>query len=203
MPELNKTPLGPQDYDRQLRMAEKPLSESPWLKLYCHALVMVSTVLDGYTKEHRTICDLGCGTGRFAKMLMQCGYTEYMGIDFSPVRVQMAEKYCAGMGGWFMDEDVMNPVIQNSFQQRRLFVALELLEHISDDLGLLRALPSGAHVVVSVPNFEGRRSGHVRWFEKLSDVLLRYGNIIDIVHSQMVPAAKGRNCFYLFCGVCL
>jgi len=195
----------PEQYDAALRLVKRPLSKSPWLKMYCHALYLVSDDMDRRPDDSRRICDLGCGTGRFARMLFQSGYLAYTGIDFSHARVAMARQYNRAydiQGPGFVTGNLLDPRVQDLFGGCHLFVALEVFEHIRDDLDLLRAIPAGSVVVASVPNYAGPGSGHVRRFDCLTDVILRYGGILDVTRSLVCPLNRKKQ-FYLFRGVTL
>jgi len=95
---------------------------------------------------------------------------------------------------------LFDPRVQAVFGECRLFAALEVLEHVKEDLNLLRALPAGATVVASVPNYAGPKSGHVRRFDTLEDVVLRYGGILEVDRAMLCNLNREKR-FYLIRGV--
>jgi len=65
-----------------------PLEKSPWRKLYTLAAeACLSSDADVQ------ISDLGCGAGRFARLLFERGHRRYVGVDFSSVRIEEARRY--------------------------------------------------------------------------------------------------------------
>lgn len=70
------------------------------------------------------------------------------------------------------------------------------LEHIEDDIGLLRRIPNGAWGIFCVPNFESK--GHFRYFEDQRDVVDRYGKYIDDM--VVCGVKKGKNKKFIFYG---
>ncbi|MCZ7538265.1 MAG: methyltransferase domain-containing protein [Acidimicrobiia bacterium] len=59
-----------------------PLEQSPWLALYEEVL--------RWLPRGWPIVDLGCGTGRLARLLANHGWADYQGHDFSPMAIQTA-----------------------------------------------------------------------------------------------------------------
>lgn len=72
----------------------------------------------------------------------------------------------------------------------RRFVALEFLEHVEDDLGVIEAVPKGALMVFSVPTYDA--AGHVRCFASPEEVVDRYGKLLELqaAHAAVLPRAK-------------
>lgn len=178
---LEEKEQGSEFYDKAISLVELPLEESPWLILYTYALILLPFHLPFKPK----IVDLGCGTGRFAKLLHTCRYEEYLGIDFSPVRIEMARKYVPDFKfevGSFFDNR-----FHQVFSEFGHFVILEVLEHIRDDLRLLSLVPNGGHIIASVPNYFGEGTGHVRFFDKAEDLKHRYSSVMNIGSIKVIP----------------
>ena len=72
-----------------------------------------------------TIIDLGCGTGWFAKVLFDRGYTRYIGIDFSPAMIEKARKLLPK--ATFIIGDLRSKETQKVIQKYNTFVTLETL----------------------------------------------------------------------------
>lgn len=74
-------------YDQFIDRHLIPLEKSPWRKVYEEAARLLPESKD------ETIVDIGCGTGRFAKLLYDKGYRKYLGIDFSKGMLEEAKRY--------------------------------------------------------------------------------------------------------------
>ena len=171
---------GPDFYDNNLRRVSKPLEESPWLSLYTKAAEFLPP-----PTACPAILDLGCGTGRFARHLANLGYKQYYGIDFSANRIREA-RICTPEFK-FSVADIFSLQVRNLFSKYSIFIILEVLEHIKNDLALLENLPSRSKVIFSVPNYFS--TAHVRCFDSTNDLILRYGHILDFKEGliQTIP----------------
>lgn len=155
-------------------LALRPLEQSPWLPLYSAAASQIP--------QAASIVDLGCGTGRFARLLYDdpARTGSYIGIDFSEVAIEEARRYVPQAE--FRVADLRDCEIPEA----DIYVCLEVLEHIDDDLGLLRRLPAGAGVVMSVPSFKAET--HVRSFPSAADSIERYDEVVGLSAWQRIPA---------------
>lgn len=136
-------------------------------------------------KERDVVVDLGCGPGSLAHLLNDLGHHEdYTGYDFSNVAVKKARKKCPWYS--FARKDLRD-VEKKDFDGVDVAVLCEVLEHIEDDLRLLRILPPGIHVLGSVPTFGGRHC-HLRCFPSMMDVVDRYRE--DLVFKEICLVAK-------------
>lgn len=168
-------------YDTALDRVSLPLEASPWLGVYAHAA-------DALATESGPVADVGCGTGRLARLLWLRGEREYWGVDFSPARIAEARRYVPE--ATFEVGDVYSPAIRERLGAFDRVVALEILEHINDDLGLIESAASGALVVFSVPSYDS--SAHVRTFDSPQQAQNRYGHLLDIepAHAAVLPRAR-------------
>jgi len=103
------------------------------------------------------LLDVGCGTGMLLQTLEQEGLA--VGLDFSPV----ALRYCRDRRLKNLGRaDVRHLPIANDSVD--LITALDLVEHIRDDAGLLgefrRVLRPGGLALMSVPAHKNLWSGH-------------------------------------------
>lgn len=179
-------------YDAESNLARIPLILSPWLGLY-HLAAQWLAALQG-TQWDRGVIDLGCGTGRFAQLLWLRGYTRrYLGVDFAPGLVHIAAETVRGWS--FQVGDLSDPALID--QLRPLsgsLVILEVLEHLEDDLALLRAFqtrPVDRHVIFSVPNFPS--AAHERHFDSLAAVIDRYAPHVQIERTGMVDLSPPQD----------
>jgi 2-polyprenyl-3-methyl-5-hydroxy-6-metoxy-1,4-benzoquinol methylase len=117
------------------------------------------------------ILDIGCGAGHLFKWLHSTGFKNYTGIDFSPQMISQAKKF-------YPDQQfVIANLIDFDFSYWDAFTMLEVLEHIKDDIALIKSIPSGKLIIITVPNTTD--IAHVRVFESVAMVIERYEKYID------------------------
>lgn len=126
-----------------------------------------------YIDDEDKILEIGCGTGQFAEMVFEWAhYSGYTGIDFSNVAIQKAIER---NGRLFFLHDARKPFADIEYDT---VICLETLEHIDDDIIVLRNLKRGAKFIGSVPM--GNDPAHVRVFKTKESIIERYGKLIDI-----------------------
>lgn len=179
-------------YDGRLDKVALPLEQSPWLSVYALTADLLPLPASGVG-----IADLGCGTGRLAKLLQVQGHARYLGIDFSVARIEEARGYVPEFD--FEVGDLFDETIVNRLQDFGAFAALEVLEHVNGDLDIVRALPSGATVVFSVPNYDS--AGHVRTFPTAEAAAERYGELLEIDSLAVLPRRKVPRKIFVLRGV--
>ena len=143
-----------------------------------------------------SVLDVGCGPGQFAEMMFDHGVKNYTGFDFSEQAVKMAKQVNAGNEDRFFLGDIFDAQIFDG--EYDLYVCLEVLEHISDDLGLFERIPSGKEVICSVPNFSSE--GHLRIFKSAQDVVARYSGVLDVSSVVAVDISNSGNAIFVFKG---
>jgi len=129
-----------------------------------------------------TVVDMGCGIGMFAEVVFKTGYTKYLGIDFSPTMINKSKKRVPEAE--FIVGNLKNEETQKTIKNYKIFVLLEVLEHIEDDLGVIRSIPINSLVVLSVPNFGGEF--HVRHFNSELEVMKRYDKLLKFDKSTTI-----------------
>lgn len=160
-----------------------PLERSPWLPLYQQAAALI--------QAGARVVELGCGTGRFARLLDDRGdLASYVGIDFSTAAIAEARRYNTGGAAAFVVGDLRTIPIPAA----DVYVTLEVLEHLDDDLGLLARLPAGAAVVLSVPSYDS--DAHVRVFPGLRDVAGRYRDVVSLGEMRSIPLDRDPSRFW-------
>lgn len=170
-----------------------PLERSPWLELYRQASWLISPT--------HPVVDLGCGTGRFAEQLRRRGHSRYHGIDFSPAAVAECERYVPGLDretDWHAEFEVADLREWQPDGDRSgatVYACLETLEHLEDDIELVRRVPVGHELVFSVPNHAS--VAHLRWFQQPSEAWDRYGLLLEF-RSWMLIGDGPRNFIHLF-----
>lgn len=151
-----------------------PLEVSPWRELYEHAAA--------WTVPTHPVVDLGCGTGRFAELLRRRGHGVYTGVDFSEATLEQARAYvplfdldtdwqarfeCDDLRTWEPDPERAGATV---------YICLETLEHLEDDVELIRRIPVGHELIFSVPNYGGE--AHLRVFQDAGEAWRRYGHLL-------------------------
>ncbi len=185
--------LGPDYYDTHLDLVGLSLWESPWLAVYAIAADFLAT-------GEGPVVDVGCGTGRLARLLYERGERDYLGIDFSAARIKEARSYAPQLR--FEVGDVNDETVRRRFHDFGRFAILETLEHIEDDLGVIEAIPSRALVVFSVPTYDS--AAHVRHFDSPTSVAQRYGELLELDpgHAAVLPLARRpHKQIFVFAGV--
>ena len=150
-----------------------PLEESSALPVYEAAIRLLPRL---------PIVDLGCGTGRFAKLVLRELNVPYYGYDFAPAVVEEAARYC--QVGRLEVADIREWEHGPDLPDECCYVLLEVLEHLDDDRDALMRIPPGLPVVFSVPNFWSE--SHVRRFLQPRHVFDCYGDLLDFDAWQSV-----------------
>ncbi len=141
-----------------------------WRNLYDKAAALLPA------NTNVKIADLGCGPGFFARILYAKGYRRYWGVDFSWVCIKTAQKAVPQFD--FTIDSLYSGCIHKRFADYDVFILLETLEHLKEDIEVLRAIPSGKKIILSVPSVGG--IGHVRRFRTVKSVYLRYDALVDL-----------------------
>lgn len=152
-----------------------PLEDSPWRELYERAAALIH--------PSHPVVDLGCGTGRFAEQLRQLEHHGgYLGIDFSPKAIRECRAYVRRRDratGWrarFQLADLRDWQPAGRRAGATSYVCLETLEHLDDDVDLIRRIPPGHELIFSVPNYPS--AAHLRVFHDAGDIWRRYGELL-------------------------
>ena len=119
------------------------------------------------------ILDIGCGSGQFANFLEDRGYKNYEGIDFSKQAIEMARE--ASKLPFRVADAFSADVLDAPYD---VVVSMEVLEHITRDLDLVKGIRPGTVCFLTVPNFDS--VAHVRFFTSDHAVRSRYFEYLDI-----------------------
>lgn len=119
-------------------------------------------VLNGY----KDLADIGCGPGLFLAQAPANYKFKYLGIDFSAHAVEAVRK--TGHQATQMDITQELP----DLEPYDAIILCEVLEHIADDLALLRSLPARKPLVISLPMHDDE--SHARYFTDYQEILNRY-----------------------------
>ena len=145
-----------------------PYRQSPYYFLWC---VFVDRVIrSGAT----SVLDIGCGPGQVASFLRDKGLKRYLGIDLSPVAIDLAKSQCPGFD--FLTANVFDTDVFTTVKYDTV-LCMEFLEHVTEELQVLKRIPRGARFFGTVPNFPN--DAHVRFFSSCEQVVQRYGDLFD------------------------
>lgn len=143
-----------------------PYDDSPWYPLYDAAAALVD--------KRDPVVDLGCGAGAFAQRLAKQYHQEYLGIDFCQGYIEAAKERMPNYG-WQLGD--LRGIKIEPRTGSTVYTCLEVLEHLKDDLALVRSIPPGYNFVFSVPNYPSE--SHVRSFADPRAVWKRYDGLLN------------------------
>ncbi|MXO89678.1 class I SAM-dependent methyltransferase [Pontixanthobacter aquaemixtae] len=136
---------------------------------------MWAVIADRISREgFENILDIGCGPGQFAAMLFDQGVPSYTGLDFSLVATVKGQKACPDYSFICADIRADNSLEDGNYD---CVVMLEFLEHVEDEIDVLRRIKPGATLLGSVPNFPA--FSHVRHFKNCDEVTERYAKLFQ------------------------
>lgn len=180
-------------YDRAFADVEsynRHYRQSPYYFLWC--VVVDRVVRSGAC----SVLDVGCGPGQVANFLHDKGLPSYVGFDFSSNAIEKAKAICPEyefLVANAYDTDVFTKVKYDTV------ISLEFLEHIEDDIRVLKMIALGTRFIGSVPSFEN--PGHVRHFASCEDVRRRYSEFFSAFSVISYENPFGINKYYLFEGI--
>ena len=126
-------------------------------------------------RKVKTVLDIGCGDGAMLEELEKINIVGF-GFDFSHEAIKACRKRRGLSRVWVADARRINHFIY----QYDAYLCLEVLEHIQDDISVIRRVRSQSLFIFSVPSWASKGSSHVRCFGNDNQIRLRYGNLIDI-----------------------
>ena len=148
-------------------------------------------------RKVRTVLEVGCGPGQLAEMLLHHGF-RYFGFDLSPVAIRMARAKKLASAR-FEVADATQTDLYHTIEHEAV-VCTEVLEHLADDLAVVRSIAPGRYCLCTVPSTP--YVSHVRYFETVDAVTARYAQFFDQfdVFTLLRPGTKGSR-YYLLGGV--
>ena len=154
-------------------------------------------IASGWIKQNeKIVIEAGCSSGNFISLLKDKKIGKYIGVDIDKEKIEEAKKKFPTFSFVALD------ISKNLYLLRNcsLFVSFQCLEHIKDDLKVIKAIPYNSKVIFSVPNSPFRKE-HVRWFE-LDGWIDRFSPYIKFneVITIQNPRKKDKRCF-LFRGI--
>lgn len=186
---------GPHWYDRTY--ATMPDYRQPYWRSNYYPLWTV--IADRLRRDGlKQVLDIGCGPGQFAACLFdQADIRTYTGLDFSPRAIEMARVACPR--GTFVVGDATTTRVHEE-TPHDVVICTEVLEHVPADHLVIERFTPGVRAICTVPNF--RSTSHVRYFDRVDDVVARYERFFDRVDVWAVHGFRNDAItFFLIDGV--
>jgi SAM-dependent methyltransferase len=161
-------------YDRKKRNYKKRIKDAnnkffPLWNLVINIFLLTNS---------KYIVDLGCGDGLFIRYLYNnfknYNILKYWGYDFSSVCLEMARNNVPDSLFQFEKKDITKINLINK-PKNTLYLLLNVLGHINDDIGVLEKIPENNYVCFCVSNY--LTLNKVRFFKTEKDILLRYQHL--------------------------
>jgi hypothetical protein len=138
-------------------------------------------------RPFRTLLDIGAGSGIFSKRLLQQGAASAICID--PAYQEERQELYDGKPIWFLR--------QIGSDKCDLILLMDVLEHVDDDIGLMRSALVGAaehaYVLISVPAFQSLFSAHDIFLEHKRRYTL--GQVEEVVRAAGLEILSTRYFF--------
>jgi trans-aconitate methyltransferase len=127
------------------------------------------------------VLDVGCGPGVLISILSQKFPTD--GIDSSAVAIQQARERNP-----FARIHHMDLYKFRHWKEYDVFVMVEVLEHVQDDLALLHFFPPGGLVFATVPLKSDHtiEPSHIRSYQDPDNVRERYAGVLQDFDSSLL-----------------
>lgn len=166
----------PKEYYDKL-MYKYPSAEIKYENLYNSVLNLLPN------DKNIKILDSGCGTGGLINVLKNNGYSNITGLDFSTYCINYCKKRFPENNFFSVDlNDNSSKDLINGFS---VIIMLEVLEHISNDISIIKKITKDSLVIFSLPNYDS--TGHVRFFNNIDEIKDRYSNLLTIISFLEIP----------------
>jgi len=129
--------------------------------------------------KHKTILDIGCGVGEFAKQLSYQNSIEYLGFDFSENAIKKAKEKVPDFSNKFFVGNAYN--LDDISYDYNIAIAVEVLEHL-DDIQIIKQLPSNSYFIATLPNFWANNNAHLRVYKNIFSIYIRFFRYLKILN---------------------
>lgn len=175
-------------YDERYRLNLGKYDSSPEASPYAPAWHEIITRVG----LQDTVLEIGCGPGQLALLLHRSGVERYVGFDFSQYAIELARRRLPDADLRVDDARTSHLVEQGGCD---VVICTEVLEHLDDDLALLRRVPAGTRVLATVPSFDS--TSHLRFFSSVAEVRGRYEPLLAGLDVEAVGLRRGNTLFLL------
>ena len=142
---------------------------SPYYPMYKQVLRFIKK----YKKDD--LLEVGCGSGAFAKFILDKTNLKYKGFDFSRVAIEKSCKLTQRKDIFKIGDATQIASYEKKYST---IVCTEVLEHITEDLECIKQWRRGTFCVCSVPNYDSEY--HERYFSSEYEIYSRYSDFLDI-----------------------
>jgi 2-polyprenyl-3-methyl-5-hydroxy-6-metoxy-1,4-benzoquinol methylase len=176
-----KIEQGADYYDNKKRIPKglKPT----WVNLYNKIIEQIPL--------NSAVADLGCGPGLFAEFVYEAGYRNYLGLDFSEKCIEAAKQRVPNFT--FEVRNLYDPQNIQKYLNYEVFVFVEVLEHIENDLSIINLIPKKKKIIFSVPNRDD--AAHVRFFKNAEEVRQRFSSVINFSDVLIIKGGATKKFF--------
>lgn len=175
-------------YDEHYRLTrdknDAHYSESPYLPVWKE--------IAGRIESTARVLEIGCGTGQLAQLLADRGVRRYRGFDFSERAIGLARARLPEAD--FRVADARSTGLLDS-EDYDIALCTEVLEHLDDDISLLRRVRPGTRVLATVPSFDS--TSHLRYFADEDAVIERYGATLQQLEVLQIPLSASTALFLM------
>jgi protein-L-isoaspartate O-methyltransferase len=138
------------------------------------------------------VLEVGCGSGQLAQLLFERGLRDYTGFDFSAEAIELARARVP-QARFEVDDARSTPLFSEATYD--VVLCTEVLEHVGDDLALVRRARRGTRLVATVPSFDS--ASHLRYFTDADEARERYGPLLEELEVMPVELESGSVLFVL------
>ncbi len=167
-----------------------PYYQSHYYFLWCVLVDRLSR------NEAKSILDIGCGPGQVAQFLKEKGLKSYFGLDLSPVAIKKAQRLCPDFE--FRAENALESTIYSEFNYDTV-ISLEFLEHVENEISVIKKLKPGTRFLGTVPDFP--YPSHVRHFSSVAEVKERYASYFSDFRVDEFRSTSGSSRYFLLEGL--
>ena len=178
-------------YDRAFEEADDYSAHYSKSSYYSSWTVIIDRIRQAGSKS---ILEIACGPGQLACALRETGLLDaYTGFDFAEKRVAAARRVCPEFRFEVADAFVTTLFDDVPYDT---VISTEFLEHITDDIGVIRRIKPGTRLIGTVPNYP--YTSHVRHFRDVAEVAERYAaHFDDFTIAPLVRNEAGKILFIL------
>jgi malonyl-CoA O-methyltransferase len=180
-----------------------------WASTYHTESNPIKNLSDDFIKKHlphlkeKSVMDAGCGTGKFCSIAEQQGASKILGLDLSPVMIDVAKTNCRITK--FTCGDLSSATLEeNNFDIIICALVLGHIENLTPALDhLLKALKNGGALIItdfhpfltllqSKRTFQDQRSGkhfevrhHLHLFQSYFTILHEHAAVVEMLEEPI------------------
>lgn len=136
--------------------------------------------LSGLDLANKKILDIGCGDGRLLKILEQYNICDYVGVDYSVNRTNIAQKISTKIPKTIITSTIQDFLINNTDSFDVCFV-FEVFEHLQEPKIIADKLSLCSNIIIGSVPVNMPYEAHLQIYKTKQDVFnhFRYKNIIQ------------------------